>query len=610
MDTFIFYLFKSAVWLTGFAIVYFLFLRGERYFRLKRFYLIAGILASFCLPVVTLHYSIELPRARIFSDNLSPARGILIDTPSKDVEAPISSYVLQYSFLFVYLAGIVFLLYRLFRRLRLLNKTISGSYVIRQNNLRLVRTYEFDDSFSFFSYVFINPSVKGQELKIILDHEMVHVSQKHWIDLCLVEFLRIFQWINPLAWFYPGFIRQNHEYIADEAVLKCMPDQSLYRAVLINQLFSSEVICLTNSFNYSLDKKRFDMMKKVVSQPYRKVKLLLVLPVFAIVFYAFAEPEYHFASQPAGSLNSENNGSRQGKGSELLNNDATKNMLPQSQGKEVSGVVVQQDGKPLNGAVILINGTTVGTVSDPMGLFRLGSVTDESMLTVSFVGFKTITTRPLFNSKMTVRMQRDTLNYNEVRIISRDDMVKDPLIVIDGAVTDFHINKIPLNDADMISVNVLKNEEAKARYGAKGQNGVLEITTKNGRSVNDPAKSHNRGALNGESKAKEEKPFVVVEELPEFPGGKANLDLWLLKNIRYPGAAKLKRISGKVYVSFTILVSGKVTDIRVSKPVDPLLDAEALRVVGKMPAWKPGTQAGKPVEVKLNMPVEFILPEK
>ncbi len=610
MNPFIFYLLKSAAWLAGFTLVYFLFLRGERYFRLKRFYLIAGILIAFCFPLVTLHYRVELPKAPISFDFPATSAGNMIDTPFKDVPAPISTSLVQYIFLIIYLGGIVFLLYRLFRRLRLLNKAISGAYIFEQNKLRLVRTYEFPDSFSFFSYVFINPSVKGQELKIILDHEMVHVSQKHWIDLCLVEFLRIFQWINPFAWFYPGFVRQNHEYIADEAVLQRMPDKSLYRAVLINQLFRSEVICLANSFNYSLDKKRFDMMKKIVSPPYRKMKLLLVLPVFAIVFYAFAEPEYHFVYEPISSLNSEKDESRQEKGTDLQKNDATENILQQSQGKEVSGVVVRQDGKPLNGAVIVINGTTVGTVSDAMGQFRLGSLTDESLLTVSFVGFKTITTKPVFTSKMTVRMQSDTLSYNEVRIVSRDDMTKNPLVVVDGAVTDFNINRIPLKDADIISVAVLKNEEARARYGAKGQNGVLEITTIKGKSADAPAKSDNKAAVNNEGKATGEKPFVVVEALPEFPGGKANLDLWLLKNIRYPEEAKLKKISGKVYVSFTVSGSGKVSDIRISKPVDPLLDAEALRVVGKMPDWKPGTQAGKPVEVKLNMPVEFILPEE
>ena len=74
-------------------------------------------------------------------------------------------------------------------------------------------------------------------------------------------------------------------------------DPAIYRAALLNQIVGSPVISLVNSFNYSLNKKRFTMMKNIISSPYRKMKILFILPVFAIVFYAFAKPDYQYISQ-------------------------------------------------------------------------------------------------------------------------------------------------------------------------------------------------------------------------------------------------------------------------------------------------------------------------
>ena len=125
-------------------------------------------------------------------------------------------------------------------------------------------------------------------------HELVHIRQKHWFDLLLVELLCMMQWFNPLVWMYVRFIRQNHEYLADEVALQQTSDPAVYRAVLLNQIVGAPVVGLTNSFNYSPNKKRFNMMKNIITSPYRKMKVLLILPVFAIVLYSFAKPEYKY----------------------------------------------------------------------------------------------------------------------------------------------------------------------------------------------------------------------------------------------------------------------------------------------------------------------------
>ena len=142
--------------------------------------------------------------------------------------------------------------------------------------------------------MFVNPSVTDIETKEIMIHELVHIRQKHWFDLLLVELLCMMQWFNPLVWMYVRFIRQNHEYLADEVALQQTSDPAVYKAVLLNQIVGAPVVSLTNSFNYSPNKKRFNMMKNIITSPYRKMKVLLILPVFALVLYSFAKPDYKY----------------------------------------------------------------------------------------------------------------------------------------------------------------------------------------------------------------------------------------------------------------------------------------------------------------------------
>ncbi len=104
--------------------------------------------------------------------------------------------------------------------------------------------------------------------------------------------------------------------------------------------------------------------------------------------------------------------------------------------------------------------------------------------------------------------------------------------------------------------------------------------------------------------------FMVVEKMPEFPGGKLALQQYLADSLIYPPKAIEQGIEGRVYVSFTIDATGKIMDVKILRSVHPLLDAEALRVVKAMPRWVPGEQRGKVVNVSYNLPIAFSLGEK
>ena len=103
------------------------------------------------------------------------------------------------------------------------------------------------------------------------------------------------------------------------------------------------------------------------------------------------------------------------------------------------------------------------------------------------------------------------------------------------------------------------------------------------------------------------KDFRIVQQLPEYPGGIVAFMKWLQCTLKYPPAAQQQGIQGKVVVSFIVNKDGSITETRVAKAVNPLLDAEALRVVSLMPKWKPGIDNGKPCRTLFAIPIVFKL---
>ena len=594
MEAFGLYLIKSMIWLTGFALVFILFLRNERFFFLNRIYLLSGILTSFFFPLISVHYTVILPVVGAFQ--VDSAVADKIQTPAGSIVPYLKMILMVF-----YTLGVLFVLTLIFRQGRAVIRAIKRAEIIPLNPIKLIRTPDYTSAFSFFSYVFVNPSITDIETKEIMNHELVHIRQKHWIDLVLVQLLCMIQWFNPIVWIYVRFIRQNHEYLADEVALQRTSDPAIYRAALLNQIVGASVVSLSNSFNYSLNKKRFNMMKNIISSPYRKLKILLILPVFAIVLYAFAKPDYKYQYSDKSSDNM--------------------SQSPGTQTMEVKGTVINKEEGPLPGAIITLKGTTIGTITDDNGSFMIGNVSNDAVLVVSFVGFKSKVVKPDFKAPMRIEMVRDTLKYSDLNISTppppppppplpkmdannsntsvapppppppppaesgiRMEGGKKPLIVVDGLVSDIDINKI---DPETIeSMKVMKDEYAKDRYGDKGKDGVIEITTK---------------------KKTDKDTIVAVEELPEFIGGKDAMAAWLVSNLKYPGEAVKAKITGKVLVSFLVTAKGKINNAVVIKSVSPVLNAEAVRVISSMPDWKPGMQAGKYVPVQMQVPVEFKL---
>jgi protein TonB len=103
----------------------------------------------------------------------------------------------------------------------------------------------------------------------------------------------------------------------------------------------------------------------------------------------------------------------------------------------------------------------------------------------------------------------------------------------------------------------------------------------------------------------EPQPFVVVEEMPAFPGGEQELLKYLAAHTQYPQVAQENNIQGKVMVRFCVTSKGGIDLVSIIKSIDPALDAEAIRVVKALPPFKPGKQGGRPVPVWYSVPIIF-----
>lgn len=101
--------------------------------------------------------------------------------------------------------------------------------------------------------------------------------------------------------------------------------------------------------------------------------------------------------------------------------------------------------------------------------------------------------------------------------------------------------------------------------------------------------------------------WFAYEQQPKFPGGQDSLRKFVWRNFQYPPLAKIQEIQGTVYVIFTVTRDGTVSGIKLYKSVSPLLDAEAIRVVSRMPPWIPGKREGESTSFELSLPVVFRL---
>lgn len=136
---------------------------------------------------------------------------------------------------------------------------------------------------------------------------------------------------------------------------------------------------------------------------------------------------------------------------------------------------------------------------------------------------------------------------------------------------------------------------------------TTEILGANDIALPASAFGYQNGGMPGEKSADEAEIFVIVEVMPEFPGGSEALLKYLATKIRYPDMARENRVEGLVVEQFIIDERGKISGATLLRGIGAGCDEEAIRVINAMPDWRPGLQRGMPVKVRYNVPVRFVL---
>lgn len=284
MSTPLLYIFKSAFYLGSFYLVYTLLSRDTLYSR-NRIFILLSAAASFILPLITIQTSkpVNLFFGKTLTEVLVLPSG---NTTLYSTVKPETTGAADTIFL-LYMAGVLVFVVRLLFDLSeililILNKRNHEGNIIRFGGLGT-------SGFSAFGKIFINTSLSNSEAKEIIRHEQTHIDKLHFLDLILLEMVKIIQWFNPFAHLFNRSLRAVHEYQADEGCLQKGVPVINYQRLLLNQVFHSNVFSVSNSFsNPTLIKKRMIMMTKERSNTRANLKLLLVLPVVAIVMIAFS----------------------------------------------------------------------------------------------------------------------------------------------------------------------------------------------------------------------------------------------------------------------------------------------------------------------------------
>ncbi|MFV0537881.1 MAG: M56 family metallopeptidase [Dysgonomonas sp.] len=433
MEEFITYILKSGLCLGLFLVIYTLFLRPTTFFKFNRAFLIVGILASFILPAIHFTYDVVIPLVTTTQVSSEINNSIAIEQDSS-----LSMWSICF---FIYVIGVTLLIIRNLVSYVKLNRLIKNGVKSNSGYFNVIENIDIKSPFTILNYILINTkSLSNMEKDLILKHEITHIDQKHWIDLFCSECILLLQWFNPFTWIYVKLLKENHEFLADKAVIDSGISPSVYQAVLINQRFQGQVFSFANSFNYGKSLNRLAMMKKTKSSPWKRVSALIIIPVFGFFIWASAEPNYIiedslpiFISEKAepGKID------EKAESTNLKYSFSTKRdtIIPKTKG---SVVYVTKIGKQND----IEDKNSDNTSSKPV----------VRVLSVGKINKVSETGKPFANEEK-------------------------PIVFIDGQESDLE-KMNGFNPDDIDNISVLKDDAAVRLYGEEARRGVILINTK------------------------------------------------------------------------------------------------------------------------------------
>jgi beta-lactamase regulating signal transducer with metallopeptidase domain len=272
------YIYKSSLVLFLFFVFYKVFLENEKMHLFNRFYLLFALLLSINIPFLNIKTETEIP-FQILRIKASETNSINQNLPT------LNNYNWKTILATLSIIMTILFIIRFIKNLSSLYKRIKVNQSIIYKNTKIILLDDVVNPYSFFNHIFINKK-EFQSNKIqeeILSHELVHVHQKHSIDIIFIELLKALFWFNPIIYAYKKAIQLNHEFLADEHVINKHKNISFYQKLLLeNQAITTSN--LASNLNYLTTKKRIIMMTKTTSEKNIFLRKTLVLPVLLLSF--------------------------------------------------------------------------------------------------------------------------------------------------------------------------------------------------------------------------------------------------------------------------------------------------------------------------------------
>jgi len=267
-------------------IVYRIVLSRLTFHTVNRYLLLSLIPISFLLPLVDGFFPtisqviIDIPLYE--SIGFNDVEGFKVQ------ETLISNSTINYGAILpiLYFLGVIFSLTKLFFNILKLVTEKQNATIHQKKGYKLIITKNLQ-IFSFFNWIFV--PLKQQD-NIIIEHEKAHIKLKHSIDIIMTEVFIALFWFNPFVYFYRKALKSVHEFQVDNSVLKKQIKTSHYLQVLLQSLDIKNPNTIYSYFSYPILKRRIDMITKTKSTPLAKLKYLILLPVCALLLFAFTKP--------------------------------------------------------------------------------------------------------------------------------------------------------------------------------------------------------------------------------------------------------------------------------------------------------------------------------
>ncbi|MEX6686158.1 M56 family metallopeptidase [Danxiaibacter flavus] len=280
------YILKMSLCIGATYLFYHFALRRITHYQWNRWFLLLFTLFAFMIPVINIGILMQPEKLQ----NVVFIRSIptINSTTFNNNQGPLGPHIDWWKWIGIaFMVGTIVLVVRLLIQLYSLKRLQNRSELLKSGPVKIFHVNDNIAPFSFHQSIYLNKDeYNEQELQEIVQHELVHVQQKHTIDMLIAEFVCICNWYNPFAWLIKKAIKENLEFIADEQVLNAGADHKAYQYLLL-KVGGNTPLQITNNLNFSSLKKRIYMMNKGRTGNAHLLKFFFIVPVICMLLVLF-----------------------------------------------------------------------------------------------------------------------------------------------------------------------------------------------------------------------------------------------------------------------------------------------------------------------------------